>query len=80
MFFKLLFQKETNGLEEQSKPDANVDGKGRVTKFCMERSNGNYEDLYYCNVFHNCHGGFDTVQYCSNGLVSKSLLFNASFN
>ena len=29
----------------------------------------NYADLYYCNVYHNCHGGFDTVQYCANGLV-----------
>ena len=45
------------------------DGKGRVTKFCMTKENGNYADLYYCNVYHNCHGGFDTVQYCANGLV-----------
>ena len=41
---------ETNGLEDQSKPDVSADGKGRVTKFCMERNNGNYEDLYYVNI------------------------------
>lgn len=35
----------------------------------MTKENGNYADLYYCNVYHNCHGGFDTVQYCANGLV-----------
>ncbi|RMZ96806.1 hypothetical protein BpHYR1_015746 [Brachionus plicatilis] len=35
----------------------------------MIKENGNYSELYYCNVYHNSHGGFDTVQYCANGLV-----------
>lgn len=39
----------------------------------MTKENGNYADLYYCNVYHNCHGGFDTVQYCANGLVRLKL-------
>ncbi len=60
---------ETSGLQDESKPETGGDGKGRVTKFCMTKENGNYADLYYCNVYHNCHGGFDTVQYCANGLV-----------
>jgi hypothetical protein len=60
---------ETSGLADESKPEVTGDGKGRVTKFCMTKENGNYADLYYCNVYHNCHGGFDTVQYCANGLV-----------
>jgi hypothetical protein len=64
---------ETTGLMDESKPEKNGDGKGRVTKFCMTKENGNYADLFYCNVYHNCHGGFDTVQYCSNGLVCNLL-------
>jgi hypothetical protein len=60
---------ETSGLQDESIPVQNGDGKGRVTKFCMTKENGNYPDIYYCNVYHNCHGGFDTVQYCANGLV-----------
>jgi hypothetical protein len=36
----------------------------------MVKQNGDYEDLFYCNVYHNCHGGFDTIQYCGHGLVS----------
>jgi len=36
----------------------------------MVKENGDYADLYYCNVYHNCHGGFDTIQYCASGLVS----------
>jgi hypothetical protein len=36
----------------------------------MVKQNGDYPDLYYCNVYHNCHGGFDTIQYCTRGLVS----------
>ena len=60
---------ETSGLQDESIPVKNGDGKGRVTKFCMTKENGNYPDIYYCNVYHNCHGGFDTVQYCANGLV-----------
>lgn len=60
---------ETSGLDDESKPQVSGDGKGRVTKFCMTKENGNYADLFYCNVYHNCHGGFDTVQYCANGLV-----------
>ena len=60
---------ETSGMDDQSNPESSGDGKGRVTKFCMTKGNGNYADLFYCNVYHNCHGGFDTVQYCANGLV-----------
>ena len=36
----------------------------------MVKQNGDYADLFYCNVYHNCHGGFDTIQYCTRGLVS----------
>ena len=64
-----LNKKDTKGLQDESKPEISGEGKGRVTKFCMIKENGNYADLYYCNVYHNCHGGFDTVQYCANGLV-----------
>jgi hypothetical protein len=60
---------------DESKPEKSGDGKGRVTKFCMTKENGNYADLFYCNVYHNCHGGFDTVQYCSNGLVGLKFCF-----
>jgi hypothetical protein len=42
----------------------------------MVKENGNYADLYYCNVYHNCHGGFDTVQYCANGLVQFKFSFS----
>lgn len=37
----------------------------------MLKQNGDYADSYYCNVYHNCHGGFDTIQYCTRGLVSE---------
>lgn len=60
---------DTEGLEEAMRPGMNLT-RGRSTKFCMVRENGDYADLYYCNVYHNCHGGFDTIQYCTHGLVS----------
>ena len=67
----LFLNLDTNGLDDQSNPEVSSDGKGRVTKFCMLKENGNYADVYYCNVYHNCHGGFDTVQYCSNSFIRR---------
>ncbi|CAF1394917.1 unnamed protein product, partial [Didymodactylos carnosus] len=49
---------DTEGLEDEARPGAN-DTRGRSTKFCMLKQNGNFADSYYCNVYHNCHGGFD---------------------
>ncbi|CAF1232884.1 unnamed protein product [Adineta ricciae] len=59
---------DTEGLDEAVRPGSN-NTRGRSTKFCMVKENGDYADLYYCNVYHNCHGGFDTIQYCTHGLV-----------
>lgn len=59
---------DTDGLDEEVRPGSN-NTRGRTTKFCMLKQNGDYADSYYCNVYHNCHGGFDTIQYCSRGLV-----------
>ena len=63
---------DTEGLDEAVRPGSN-NTRGRSTKFCMVKENGDYADLYYCNVYHNCHGGFDTIQYCTHGLVSKQV-------
>lgn len=60
---------DTEGLDDAVRPGSN-NTQGRSTKFCMVKQNGDYADLYYCNVYHNCHGGFDTIQYCTRGLVS----------
>ncbi|CAF0743978.1 unnamed protein product [Rotaria sordida] len=59
---------DTEGLDDSVHAGSN-NTRGRSTKFCMVKQNGDYEDLYYCNVYHNCHGGFDTIQYCTRGLV-----------
>ncbi|CAF1507573.1 unnamed protein product [Adineta steineri] len=59
---------DTEGLDDSVRPGSN-NTRGRSTKFCMVKQNGDYADLYYCNVYHNCHGGFDTIQYCTRGLV-----------
>jgi hypothetical protein len=68
-FFFLLIV-DTEGLDDEVRPGSN-NTRGRSTKFCMLKHNGDYADSYYCNVYHNCHGGFDTIQYCTRGLVSK---------
>lgn len=67
--YNLSYIIDTEGLDDTVRPGANST-RGRSTKFCMLKQNGDYADLYYCNVYHNCHGGFDTIQYCSSGLVS----------
>ncbi|CAF2188762.1 unnamed protein product [Rotaria magnacalcarata] len=59
---------DTEGLDDSVRPGSN-NTRGRSTKFCMLKQNGDYADLFYCNVYHNCHGGFDTIQYCTHGLV-----------
>ncbi|CAF4198097.1 unnamed protein product, partial [Adineta steineri] len=59
---------DTEGLDDEVRPGSN-NTRGRSTKFCMVKQNGDYADSYYCNVYHNCHGGFDTIQYCTRGLV-----------
>lgn len=64
-----IFNIDTEGLDDEVRPGSN-NTRGRSTKFCMLRQNGDYADSYYCNVYHNCHGGFDTIQYCTRGLVS----------
>lgn len=61
---------DTEGLDDEVRPGSN-NTRGRSTKFCMLKQNGDYADSYYCNVYHNCHGGFDTIQYCTRGLVSS---------
>ncbi|CAF5160601.1 unnamed protein product, partial [Rotaria magnacalcarata] len=58
---------DTEGLDDEVRPGSN-NTRGRSTKFCMVKQNGDYADSYYCNVYHNCHGGFDTIQYCTRGL------------
>ena len=73
-FIHLIFIKsfviiDTEGLDDEVRPGSN-NTRGRSTKFCMVKQNGDYADSYYCNVYHNCHGGFDTIQYCTRGLVS----------
>ena len=68
--FDFLFECiDTQGLDDEVRPGSN-NTRGRSTKFCMLKQNGDYADSYYCNVYHNCHGGFDTIQYCTRGLVS----------
>lgn len=57
-------------MDDEVRPGSN-NTRGRSTKFCMLKQNGDYADSYYCNVYHNCHGGFDTIQYCTRGLVSE---------
>ncbi len=66
-FFLII---DTEGLDDEVRPGSN-NTRGRSTKFCMLKHNGDYADSYYCNVYHNCHGGFDTIQYCTRGLVSE---------
>jgi hypothetical protein len=66
---------DTEGLDETVRAGSN-NTRGRSTKFCMVKENGDYADLYYCNVYHNCHGGFDTIQYCTHGLVSYIIKSN----
>jgi len=66
---KCIVWLDTEGLDDEVRPGSN-NTRGRSTKFCMLKQNGDYADSYYCNVYHNCHGGFDTIQYCSRGLVS----------
>ncbi len=66
---EILWLLDTEGLDDEVRPGSN-NTRGRSTKFCMVKQNGDYADSYYCNVYHNCHGGFDTIQYCTRGLVS----------
>jgi len=68
--FFLFWIIDTEGLDDEVRPGSN-NTRGRSTKFCMLKQNGDYADSYYCNVYHNCHGGFDTIQYCTRGLVSE---------
>ncbi len=82
IFYKFNFMKrifflivDTEGLDDEVRPGSN-NTRGRSTKFCMVKQNGDYADSYYCNVYHNCHGGFDTIQYCTRGLVSKISILN----
>jgi hypothetical protein len=74
-FIHLSFIIDTEGLDDEVRPGSN-NTRGRSTKFCMLKQNGDYADSYYCNVYHNCHGGFDTIQYCTRGLVSYIRVFN----
>ncbi len=67
--FSFFLVIDTEGLDDEVRPGSN-NTRGRSTKFCMLKHNGDYADSYYCNVYHNCHGGFDTIQYCTRGLVS----------